>query len=65
MGACGPEMTTAVRLLLLLVGTFLGVVLAWLMATALRDLVLPVACILFVGIIAGFYVWIVRGGLKR
>jgi len=58
-------MATIVKLILLLIGTFLGVALAWLAVVALGDLILPVACILFLIIIGGFFVWIVRGGLKR
>jgi galactitol-specific phosphotransferase system IIC component len=51
--------------LLLFLGITLGVILAFFATVLLGDSVLPVACMLLVAIIAGFYVWIVRGGLKK
>lgn len=50
---------------LLFLGITLGVILAFFATMVLRDAVLPVACLLLIAIIVGFYVWIVRGGLKK
>jgi hypothetical protein len=50
--------------ILLFLGISLGVILALFATIFLRDNVLPIACFLLVAIIVGFFVWIVRGGLK-
>ena len=53
------------RQILVFLGITLGVVLAFFATMVLRDAVLPMACLLLIAIIVGFYVWIVRGGLKK
>jgi hypothetical protein len=50
--------------ILLFLGITLGVILAFFATMLLGDSILPIACLLLVAIIVGFFVWIVRGGLK-
>ena len=52
------------RQILVFLGIALGVTLAFFATMVLRDAILPIACFLLIAIIVGFFVWIVRGGLK-
>jgi galactitol-specific phosphotransferase system IIC component len=52
------------RQILLFLGISLGVILAFFATVLLGDNILPIACLLLIAIIVGFFVWIVRGGLK-
>lgn len=50
--------------ILVFLGITLGVILAFYATMVLRDAILPIACFMLIAIIVGFFVWIVRGGLK-
>ena len=50
--------------ILLFLGITLGVILAFFATMVLRDAILPIACLLLIAMIVGFFVWIARGGLK-
>ena len=50
--------------ILLFLGITLGVILAFFATLVFRDAILPISCLLLIAIIVGFFVWIVRGGLK-
>ncbi len=53
------------KLLLILVGVTVGTFLAYLAVLVLRNTILPVVCGLLILLTIGFFVWLVRGGLKK